>query len=269
LVATASTTMKQVGTSAPASTTVAAIPGPCSDPCGGGMAKETCQSRLQKIASQNYRSDPRSCWIGVQLAIEQCPGCSQCSLTAAACDNLPEKPRSASSIPDGPSPGAGGPARAQGSRFCDNVCVVNEQSATCNARIQWVSQHMFHSQPNSCARAHQNVLQQCGDSCGECALEAVDCKDSEGTVAYSVAEYSTRSLSRSLVGQGGHLQQSDGHWVTRCSWLVAAGFLVLLTAFAAARQSSRLRAPCVSEEASQSITQEAQLLRAEAEVMAD
>lgn len=230
------------------------------------MAKETCQSRLQKIASQNYRSDPRSCWIGVQLAIEQCPGCSQCSLTAAACDNLPEKPRSAApSIADGPSPGAG-PARAQGSGLCDKVCVVNEQPATCNSRIQWVSKNMFQSQPNSCARAHQNVLQQCRDSCGECSLEAVDCKDSE---AVAVAKYSTRSLSHSLVGQDGHLQHSGVHWVTRCSWLAAAGFLSLLTAFAAARQCSRLRAPRVAEGAAADSITQAHLLRAEAEVMTD
>lgn len=88
-----STTTLAVSTSSlttrpPASTVaVRVLNDVCNEPCGGSAAGETCSSRLQTIDSKHFLSDPRSCWIAVQVAIQQCPICSQCALTATACTN--------------------------------------------------------------------------------------------------------------------------------------------------------------------------------------
>mmetsp|Transcript_63659 Transcript_63659/g.207746 ORF Transcript_63659/g.207746 Transcript_63659/m.207746 type:complete len:515 (-) Transcript_63659:55-1599(-) len=61
-----------------------------------------------------------------------------------------------------------------GPEDCTSICVYQESTASCAARVHWAKEHMYQNDQDSCFKAHRLVMSQC-TPCVSCSLEMLGC----------------------------------------------------------------------------------------------
>lgn len=77
---------------------------------------------------------------------------------------------------------------------CDTVCLYAGRSASCGRRVGWAATHRFLSNPHSCKRSYDFVLEYC-PMCKVCAFDDSGCADQVVPACDTVCDHNNTSAS--------------------------------------------------------------------------